>query len=75
MRPAHHQLRLPRPPRPVPLAYVRDLRLDRVRQDILATTDSVGTIAYRRGISHLGRFAGDYRARFHELPSATAARR
>ncbi|WP_308283767.1 helix-turn-helix transcriptional regulator [Streptomyces buecherae] len=58
-----------------PLAYVRDLRLDRVREDILTTTDSVGTVAYRWGITHLGRFAADYRARFHELPSTTAARR
>lgn len=58
-----------------PMSYVRNLRLDRIRQDILTTTDNVGTIAYRWGVSHLGRFAGDYHARFHELPSDTAARR
>ncbi|MFE1175229.1 AraC family transcriptional regulator [Streptomyces sp. NPDC058773] len=58
-----------------PMSYVRNLRLDRIRQDILTTTDNVGTIAYRWGVSHLGRFAGDYYARFHELPSGTAARR
>ncbi|MEV0260498.1 AraC family transcriptional regulator [Streptomyces sp. NPDC050617] len=58
-----------------PMTYVRHLRLDRIREDILASTDSVGTIAYRWGLSHLGRFAADYRARFAELPSETAARR
>ncbi|QLE75829.1 AraC family transcriptional regulator [Streptomyces rectiverticillatus] len=58
-----------------PLAYVRNRRLDRIRADILASTDSVGTIAYRWGVSHLGRFAAEYRNRFAELPSATAARR
>ncbi|MFE3769804.1 AraC family transcriptional regulator [Streptomyces sp. NPDC057579] len=58
-----------------PLSYVRNLRLDRIREDILASTDPVGTIAYRWGVSHLGRFAGEYRARFAELPSDTAARR
>ncbi|MFI0743251.1 AraC family transcriptional regulator [Streptomyces sp. NPDC021100] len=57
-----------------PMAYVRGLRLDRIREDILASTDPVGTIAYRWGVSHLGRFAGEYRARFGELPSETAAR-
>ncbi len=58
-----------------PMAYVRDLRLDRIREDILTSTDPVGTIAYRWGVSHLGRFAGQYRARFAELPSDTARRR
>ncbi|GAA2094448.1 AraC family transcriptional regulator [Streptomyces albiaxialis] len=58
-----------------PMAYVRNLRLDRIREDILASADPVGTIAYRWGVSHLGRFAGEYRARFAELPSETAARR
>ncbi|GES34573.1 AraC family transcriptional regulator [Streptomyces angustmyceticus] len=58
-----------------PLSYVRNLRLDRIRADILTTTDPVGTIAYRWGISHLGRFASTYRDRFAELPSDTAARR
>ncbi|QIY58310.1 AraC family transcriptional regulator [Streptomyces sp. RPA4-5] len=58
-----------------PMSYVRNLRLDRIRQDLLTTTDNVGTIAYRWGVSHLGRFAGDYHSRFNELPSATAARR
>ncbi|MBE1463555.1 AraC family transcriptional regulator [Kibdelosporangium phytohabitans] len=58
-----------------PMKYVRDLRLDRIRHDILSTGDGIGDIACRWGITHLGRFANDYRARFGELPSATAARR
>ncbi|MEH6373976.1 AraC family transcriptional regulator [Streptomyces sp. KLMMK] len=58
-----------------PMSYVRNLRLDRIREDILASSDPIGTIAYRWGISHLGRFAGDYRDRFAELPSDTATRR
>ncbi|GGS14019.1 transcriptional regulator [Streptomyces aureoverticillatus] len=58
-----------------PMSYVRNLRLDRIRADLLASADPVGTIAYRWGVTHLGRFAADYRARFAELPSATATRR
>ncbi|WP_280404876.1 helix-turn-helix transcriptional regulator [Nocardia brasiliensis] len=58
-----------------PMAYIRNLRLERIRADILGSTDQVGAIAYRWGIAHLGRFAGDYRDRFGELPSDTAARR
>ncbi|MFE9597936.1 AraC family transcriptional regulator [Streptomyces hokutonensis] len=58
-----------------PMSYVRNLRLDRIREDILNSTDPVGTVAYRWGASHLGRFAGEYRDRFNELPSDTAARR
>ncbi|MFD9077190.1 helix-turn-helix transcriptional regulator, partial [Streptomyces lasiicapitis] len=58
-----------------PMAYVRNLRLDRIRADILASTDPIGAIAYRWGVAHLGRFAAEYRDRFAELPSDTAARR
>ncbi|MER5972320.1 AraC family transcriptional regulator [Streptomyces sp. NPDC002055] len=58
-----------------PLTYVRNLRLDRIREDVLTSTDHVSTIAYRWGVSHLGRFAAEYRDRFDELPSETAARR
>ncbi|MET8685586.1 AraC family transcriptional regulator [Streptomyces sp. NPDC004732] len=57
-----------------PMSYARNLRLDRIREDLLATGDPVGTVAYRWGVSHLGRFAGEYRDRFAELPSDTAHR-
>ncbi|GAA2454504.1 hypothetical protein ACFPFX_33870 [Streptomyces mauvecolor] len=59
MRPRHRWIS--------PTSYVRTRRLDRIREDILASTDPVGTIAYGWGVSHLGRFAG--------LPSDTATRR
>ncbi|MGY0498406.1 AraC family transcriptional regulator [Nocardia sp. FBN12] len=58
-----------------PMSYIRNLRLERIRTDILGSTDQVGTIAYRWGITHLGRFAREYHDRFDELPSDTAARR
>ncbi|MFD7335403.1 helix-turn-helix transcriptional regulator [Streptomyces violascens] len=58
-----------------PGSYVRNRRLDRIREDIPASTDPVGTIAHRWGVSPLGRFAGEYRAHFAELPSHTATRR
>ncbi|MFD9960028.1 AraC family transcriptional regulator [Amycolatopsis sp. NPDC058986] len=58
-----------------PMSYVRNLRLDRIHHDILSTDDGIGDIAYRWGVTHLGRFASDYRARFGELPSTTASRR
>ncbi|WP_405162085.1 AraC family transcriptional regulator [Nocardia sp. NBC_01499] len=58
-----------------PMSYIRNLRLERIRADILGSTDQVGTIAYRWGVAHLGRFSADYRDRFGELPSDTAARR
>ena len=57
------------------MSYVRNQRLDRIREDILTSTDPVGTIAYRWGITHLGRFAAQYRDRFAELPSDTTTHR
>ncbi|MER7651147.1 MULTISPECIES: hypothetical protein [Streptomyces] len=41
--------------------------VDRIRKDILASSDPVGTIAYRWGISHLNRYA--------ERPPTTAPRK
>lgn len=57
-----------------PMTYLRHLRLERVREDLLATDDPVGSVAYRWGFTHLGRFAGVYSHRFGELPSQTASR-
>lgn len=58
-----------------PVAYLRMMRLNRVRHDLLADgAASVGDIAARWGFWHLSRFAADYRALFGELPSATRAR-
>jgi AraC-like DNA-binding protein len=58
-----------------PTTYVRNTRLDRIRAEIRSTDDRVGVVAYRWGVTHLGRFASEYYARFHELPSQTALRR
>jgi AraC-like DNA-binding protein len=59
-----------------PMAYLRDLRLDKARGSLLAGEASsavqVTNIALDSGFAHLGRFAASYRARFGESPSATA---
>lgn len=58
-----------------PSAYIRDQRLDRIRQELLRADPSGGTsvsgVALRWGFSHLGRMSRAYRARFGELPSQT----
>jgi AraC-like DNA-binding protein len=57
-----------------PMRYVRNLRLQRVREDLAAgRADRVGTSASRWGFVHAGRFAVEYRRRFGERPSATLA--
>ena len=59
-----------------PMAVLRDVRLERVRQDLLSAGPelTVTEIAMRWGFYQLGRFAGDYRQRFGETPSATIRR-
>jgi len=59
-----------------PLAFLRGLRFDRVRQNLLhpAEKDSVTEIATRCGFCHLGRFAIEYQQRYGESPSATLRR-
>ncbi|MGE3257198.1 AraC family transcriptional regulator, partial [Pseudonocardia sp.] len=57
-----------------PTAYLREVRLDRVRAELLAAGPherTVGEVAYRWGFGHLGRFARAYAQRFGETPSAT----
>jgi len=57
-----------------PLEFVRQRRLERVRQVLLdpqASARSVTEVALAHGFLHLGRFAQQYRARFGETPSAT----
>jgi AraC-like DNA-binding protein len=63
--------------RTAPMTYLRDLRLDRIRQEILASGDKMvklSAIAKRWGMSHYGRFAIAYRQRFGETPSETLAK-
>lgn len=55
-----------------PAKYIRAWRLNNVRREILSMEhDTLGDIAARWGIWHLGRFAQDYYQLFGELPSVT----
>ncbi|MCH1865334.1 helix-turn-helix transcriptional regulator [Nocardioides sp. CFH 31398] len=60
-----------------PMAYVRTVRLARVRAELLAGDPDgvrVTDVATRWGFFHQSRFAQQYRERFGELPSQTLAR-
>lgn len=59
-----------------PMAYVRDVRLDRVHADLLATPTevSITDLATRWGFFHLSRFAEYYKRKFGVLPSVTLKR-
>jgi AraC-like DNA-binding protein len=52
------------------MTYLRTVRLERVRQDLLndATLSSVTAAALRWGFAHLGRFSVEYRRAFGECP-------
>ncbi|GGS10334.1 AraC family transcriptional regulator [Streptomyces humidus] len=57
-----------------PVAYLREVRLDRVRSELISAlpgTTTVTDAAYRWGFFHPGRFAIAYRERFGEHPSQT----
>jgi len=59
-----------------PVTYLRVMRLNRVRSELIAQAHAtVGDIAARWGFWHPSRFATEYRQHFGELPSATRARR
>lgn len=60
-----------------PTEYLRDLRLQRVHDELAAAGAdgrTVADVAYSWGFNHLGRFAQMYRKRFGELPSQTIRR-
>lgn len=60
-----------------PTNYVRHVRLDRVRQDLLSAepgTVLVSDVARRWGFGNLGRFSASYAERFGEYPRDTLAR-
>lgn len=57
-----------------PFAYARAERMRRVRDDLRREAVSVTEVAARWGFTHFGRFAGDYRRLFGELPSETRRR-
>lgn len=57
-----------------PTTYLRQVRLDRVHEELRqADPDqtTVADVAHRWGFRHLGRFAGSYRARYGVSPSQT----
>lgn len=58
-----------------PSAYLRSLRLERARADILAASGTLEEIAGRWGFASPRQFAISYRQAFGELPSETAQRR
>lgn len=59
-----------------PMKYLRKVRLENVRQDLLDGSKqvSVTEIAFRWQFLQLGRFAADYQQVFGELPSSTLRR-
>jgi len=60
-----------------PMAYLKDLRLDRVHQALRSAapgSSNVTHTALHWGFSHLGQFSAAYRQRFGELPSSTQTR-
>ena len=57
-----------------PMAYVRSLRLCRVREDLMDSSrhgNSVSNTARRWCFTHMGQFSHDYRVLFGEMPSTT----
>jgi AraC-like DNA-binding protein len=56
-----------------PMGWVRKTRLARARQQLLASRDdaNVTDVALANGFTELGRFSGQYRQAFGELPSQT----
>jgi AraC family ethanolamine operon transcriptional activator len=61
-----------------PMAYVRNLRLCRVRLDLLNAANkgqSVSGTARSWSFTHMGQFSHDYRVLFGEMPSITLTRR
>ncbi|ROQ37119.1 AraC-like protein [Frondihabitans sp. PhB188] len=60
-----------------PTEYLRRVRLDRVRRDLLEHTPKTATVndlARAWGFGNLGRFASSYQARFGEKPNETLRR-
>lgn len=60
-----------------PMTYLLEVRLERVRADLLQSDPSmtsVQQVARRWGFSHLGRFSGTYAQRYGEYPKQTLRR-
>ncbi|HEY4373226.1 MAG TPA: AraC family transcriptional regulator [Burkholderiales bacterium] len=56
-----------------PMNYLRQLRLNAVRAELLdpASRDSIASIAQRWGFTHIGSFSAAYQQAYGELPSET----
>lgn len=54
-----------------PHEVLAEVRLERAHAELVAGGSTVADVANRWGITHLGRFAAAYRARYGELPSDT----
>ena len=60
-----------------PMAYLREVRLRRAHDCLLASepsVTSVASVAYQWGFKNLGRFAAAHSARYDEPPSTTLRR-
>ncbi len=60
-----------------PMAYLKKVRLNHIRDTFLTADDSttIADVAKKWGFIHLGRFAQAYKLQFGELPSETLRRR
>jgi AraC-like DNA-binding protein len=54
-----------------PGEFMRSLRLDRAREDLLSGNGTVTDVALRWGYAHVGNFAARYRQQYGELPALT----
>jgi transcriptional regulator GlxA family with amidase domain len=53
------------------MRYLRQVRLNRAREDLTQAHGTVADTAYYWGFTNPGRFARAYRDRFGELPAET----
>ncbi len=54
-----------------PMGALREIRLEKAREDLQAGTDTVTGVAFKWGFSNPGRFAAQYAEKFGETPSQT----
>jgi AraC-like DNA-binding protein len=54
-----------------PGEFMRSLRLDRAREDLLSGNGTVTDVALRWGYAHVGNFSARYRQQYGELPALT----
>nr|WP_314264833.1 AraC family transcriptional regulator [uncultured Moellerella sp.] len=58
-----------------PMQYLRNLRMERVRAELLSgEASNVTGVALRWGFAHMGRFSAEYKIRYGEAPSQSLKR-